>query len=272
MGGGGLGNQQSVDVVTVVDTNGIASIEFARPDRKNAFELNVLEDLSTALDACVADPDVKAIILAGRGAHFSSGASPALMAKLRDATPLEVQGSVYGIAQGAARRLYNCPKPTIALVSGAAVTLGCELALACDFRLIDETSFFQEAWIRLGLLPPLGGMFLLPRMVGVARASEMILQGRRVKAEEAERIGLAHELVPADQLRTRGLELAQDLGSIPPQAYRLAKQGFHRGLESTMETEWSANALAQAVLMSTEDFAEGVASVTERRAPGFVGR
>lgn len=272
MGGGALGNAESTDVVIVVDTHGIALIEFARPDRKNAFEESVLKELSAAIDAAVADPRVKAIMLAGRGQHFSSGASPALMAKLRDATPLEVQGNVYGIAQGAARRLYNCPKPTIALVSGAAVTLGCELALACDFRLIDETAFFQEAWIRLGLLPPLGGMFLLPRMVGVARASEMILQGRRVKAEEAERIGLAHELVPADRLRARGMELATELGSIPPQAYRLAKQGFHRGLESTMETEWSANALAQAVLMSTEDFAEGVSAVIERRTPSFAGK
>lgn len=272
MGGGDLANAQSTDVIMAIDKDGIALIELARPDRKNAFEVSVLEDLSAAIDAAVADPRAKAIILAARGPHFSSGASPELMAKLRDATPLEVQGNVYGTAQGAARRLYNCPKPTIALVSGAAVTLGCELALACDFRLIDETAFFQEAWIRLGLLPPLGGMFLLPRMVGVARASEMVLQGRRVKAEEAERIGLAHELLPADELRARGLELARDLGSIPPQAYRLAKQGFHRGLESTMETEWSANALAQAVLMSTEDFAEGVAAVTERRTPSFVGR
>lgn len=265
-------NAQSTDVIQVVDTHGIALIELARPDRKNAFEVSVLEDLSAAIDAAVSDARVKAIMLAGRGAHFSSGASPALMAQLRDATPLEVQGNVYDKAQGAARRLYNCPKPTIALVSGAAVTLGCELALACDFRIIDETAFFEEAWIRLGLLPPLGGMFLLPRMVGVARASEMILQGRRVKAGEAQRIGLAHELVPADQLRARGTELAIDLASIPPQAYRLAKQGFHRGLESTMEIEWSANALAQAVLMSTEDFAEGVAAVTERRTPSFAGR
>lgn len=265
-------NAQLKDIAVEYLDGGVALIEMARPDRNNAFDITTLNELSAAFDSMTADPTVKAIVLAGRGRHFSTGASPELMLHLRDAPPLTVQDNVYSSAQGVARRIYNCRKPTIAAVSGAAVTLGCEFAIACDFRIIDATAMFQEAWVRLGLLPPLGGLFLLPRMVGVARAAEMVLQGRKIRAEEAAKIGLANELVAADALRPRAFALAAELGALPPNGYRLAKAGFHRGLESTMEAEWSANAMAQAILMSSEDFAEGVASVHERRPAVYTGR
>ncbi|HUF99893.1 MAG TPA: enoyl-CoA hydratase/isomerase family protein [Ilumatobacter sp.] len=252
--------------------DGVALLEFSDPDSNNAFGLDTLGLLSTLLDQVTADDSVRAIVIAGQGKHFSRGASPELMGALRDASPVEVLANVYTVAQGAVRRIYTCGKPTVAAVSGAAVTIGCELALACDFRIIDETASFTESWIRLGLLPPLGGMFLLPRMVGMARASEMILQGRRIKADEASKIGLANELVSAEQLRGRALDLAAELAALPPQAYSLAKLSFHRALESTLENEWSANAMAQSILMSTEDFAEGISSLQDGRDPNYVGR
>ncbi len=262
----------SPKIVLHAPVDGVALIELSDPENNNAFEADTLNLLSRLMDEAVADSAVRAMVIAGQGKHFSRGASPNLMGVLRDASPIDVLGNVYSTAQGAMRRVYNCSKPTIAAVTGAAITIGCELAVACDFRIIDETASFTEAWIRLGLLPPLGGMFLLPRLVGTARASEMILQGRRIKAEEAVKIGLANELVPADRLRDRAMELARELAALPPQAYRIAKLSFHRALESTMENEWNANAMAQAILMSSEDFAEGVASVREGRTPHYIGR
>lgn len=251
---------------------GVAFIEIARGDFKNSIAPDTLENISAAFDLAVSDPDVRAIVLTGQGRHFCSGASPELMGYLRDASPLDVQNNVYGTAQALVRRIYHCPKPTIAAISGAAITLGCEFAVACDFRLIDETAYFQEAWIKLGLLPPLGGMFLLPWMVGVTLATEMILEGRKVMADEAIQIRLANRLVPKSELRHQAQNWAEELGALPPRAYQLAKQGLHRALESTMEKEWSTNSMAQAILMSSDDFAEGVASVIEKRTPRYKGR
>jgi len=228
-------------------------------------------EISRAVDDATANPAVQAILFTAEGRHFCSGASASLIDRLIEAPPLTVQDNVYATAQGMVRRIYNCPKPTVAAVSGAAVTLGCELAIACDFRVVDETAFFQEAWFNLGLLPPLGGMFLLPRIVGAGRAAEMVLLGRKVQAEEALGIGLANEMVPSAKLVERASSLATLLGQKPPQAYRLAKSGLHRGFESTMEAEWSANSMAQALLMSSEDFVEGVNAARERRQAVFRG-
>jgi 2-(1,2-epoxy-1,2-dihydrophenyl)acetyl-CoA isomerase len=121
-------------------------------------------------------------------------------------------------------------------------------------------------------MPPLGGLFLLPRLVGMGRAMEICLQGRPVLAEEAARIGLVSELVAADALAEAGMAKARELAALPPTAYASAKQAMQRGLESTMEAEWQANVATQAVLLASEDFREGLAAVTEKRAPRFTGR
>jgi enoyl-CoA hydratase/carnithine racemase len=178
---------------------------------------------------------------------------------------------VYTHFQGAARRLYRCPKPTIAVVQGAAVTVGCELALACDFRVLAENATLQESWVRLGLMPPLGGLFLLPRMVGVGRAMQMVLRGLPMRAEEAERLGLATEVAPVEHVAERGRVLADELAAMAPLAYAAVKEALQRGLESSMDAEWSANVSRQAVLLKTEDFREGLAAVKGRRPPVFKG-
>lgn len=255
-----------------VAADGVATVTFARPEQQNRFDVTDLEALLAALERLEADAAVRALVLTGGGKHFSAGASTATLDGLRSARPLEIHGTVYARAQGVARAIYRSSKPVIAAVSGAAITLGCEFALACDFRLVDETAFFQEAWIKLGLLPPLGGMYLLPRMIGVTRAAEMVLQGREVKAEEAVTIGLANRIVARDALLREAQAMAAELGALSPVAYRFAKTAFHRAVESTIETEWSANAMAQAMLISSEDFSEAMQSLKERRKPSFNGR
>lgn len=262
----------AADVLVERLDNGIGRILIDRPHRNNAFRLETLEQVSSAVDELAEDADVKAIVLAGKGPNFSAGADFDFLATLRTKSPLEIQDTVYSRAQGAARRLYHCRKPTVAAVAGAAITLGCELALACDFRIVDEQAYFQEAWVRVGLLPPLGGLFLLPRIIGMGRAAEMVLQGRKVKAEEALRLGLATEVTAADALLDRASALAGELGALPPNAYRLAKVGFHRGLESTIDHEWIANAMAQPLLIASEDFGEGVEAIKARRMPIYSGR
>lgn len=246
-------------------------IRIYRPERRNAVRPRTLMEICTALDELTADGSVRAIVLTSEGKHFSAGAEFSFLEDLQTTPAPQIKSQIYTHFQGAARRLYHCRKPTLALVNGAAVTVGCELALACDVRLVTPTAQFQESWVRLGLLPPLGGLFLLPRLIGLGRASEMCLSGRAVGAEEAVRIGLAAELVQAEELEARGEALARELAALPPLAYAAAKEGLHRGLESSMENEWMANVSAQSVLLGTQDFVEGVAAVKEKRPPRFAG-
>lgn len=252
--------------------DGIGTLTFNRPERGNTSRPQTLAEVCQAMDALAADAAVKAIVIRAKGKHFSAGADFSFLEDLTQMSAVDIKSQIYAHFQGAARRIYHCPKPTVALVQGAAVTVGCELALACDFRIAAEGAFFQESWIKLGLMPPLGGLFLLPRLVGLGRASQMVLRAQAVKADEAERIGLVSEVVAADALAARGQELAAELAAIAPQAYASIKVALHRGLETTMDAEWTSNVLNQSILLGTEDFREGLAAVKGKRAPSFSGR
>src|SRR3546814_2268403 len=126
---------------------------------------------------------------------------------------------------------------------------------------------FQESWIRLGIMPPLGGTFLLPRIVGLGRAMEMCLRGRQVRADEALAIGLVSEVAARDELASRGMDFARELAASAPLAYATVKQSLQRALESGMDAEWQANLANQALLLGSEDHREGLAAVTEKRSP-----
>ena len=259
------------DIKVEVD-NGVAWILFNRPAVNNAVRGETMRQLCEELDNCIGDADVKAIVLGSVGNHFVAGAEFSFLEQLAAMNTTQVQNEVYTVFQGAARRLYGCPKPTVAAISGAAITVGCELAIACDFRIVTPKALFQESWIKLGLIPPLGGMKLLPPLVGLSKATAMILRGVPVRGEEAFKIGLANELVEPKDLRDAAQQYALFLAETAPDAYRAAKAGLHRALESTMEHEWQANALAQSILIGTADFREGLDVVKSKRTPRFGGR
>ncbi|MDB5471530.1 MAG: Enoyl-CoA hydratase [Caulobacter sp.] len=259
--------------LTVEIRQSVGWIIIDRGDGRNALRPGSLKEICIAMDRLTGDDAVRAIVLSGAGKHFSAGADFAFLQDLAVMPGMAIKSQIYEVFQGAARRLYHCPKPTVAAINGAAVTVGCELSLACDFRLVSPTAVFQESWIRLGLMPPLGGLYLLPRMVGLSLASEMALRGRAVNAEEAVRIGLASEQADdAADLAARAQALALELAGLPPLAYRSVKEAMHRGLDASMEGEWSANVLNQSLLLGTDDFKEGLAAVMERRPGQFTGR
>jgi enoyl-CoA hydratase/carnithine racemase len=244
----------SADEVEVIILDGIGWVAFNRPHASNAVRPETLRQLCMALDTLSADDSVRAIVLTGNGRHFAAGADFAWLEELLETKAEEIRDSLYQWFVGAARRLWRCPKPTIAAVNGAAVTVGCELSLVCDVRLASESTVFHESWLKLGLLPPLGGAVLLPRLIGLGRASEMILDARPVRGAEAVQIGLASELVDPDQLRLRATERAQALLQFPARSYRLAKEALRRPLDADMEREWQANVMAQSLLLSTDEF------------------
>jgi enoyl-CoA hydratase/carnithine racemase len=259
--------------VKIEVADGVGTLTMDRGDGRNALRPDSLREICEAIDRLTNDADVRVIVLAGAGKHFSAGADFAFLQKLTTMPAVEIRDQIYSAFQGAARRIWNCPKPTLAAINGAAITVGCELALACDFRIVAPDAIFQESWIKLGILPPLGGMLLLPHLIGLGRANEMILTGRAVAADEAVAIGLASRKVDSvDALMPAALSYAAELATLPSLAFRAAKEGVHRGLESSMAKEWETNLLAQSMLLGTEDFREGLAAVTARRTAEFVGR
>lgn len=256
--------------VTVGDR--VGTIEIDRGDGRNAMRPETLNEIIRAVERLERDDAVRVILLTAAGKHFSAGADFAFLETLTASTAVEIRDRVYSSFQGAARALWYCAKPTLAAINGAAVTVGCELALACDFRIVGPSARFQETWIKLGILPPLGGLFLLPRLVGLGRAAEMVLTARPVDADEAVRIGLASRRSESgDTLRAEATAFALELSAAPPLAYRSIKEGLHRGLESTMENEWATNVLAQSLLLGSADFREGLTAVKAGRAAAFLG-
>jgi enoyl-CoA hydratase/carnithine racemase len=249
-------------------TGKIGWIAFNRPHVSNAVTPSTMEQLCHAVDSCCENTKVKAIIICGTGDHFAAGADFAFLDELTRTKSDDTQDTLYKWFVGATRRIWRCHKPTIAAVNGAAVTVGCEIALACDIRIVSETAVFHESWLRLGLLPPLGGSVLLPRIVGLGRAGQMILQAKAINAQEAFEIGLASEVVAGAQLRAAAERHALSMAEYSPSAFRLAKESLHRPIEADMEREWQANVMAQSLLIGSEEFRSRVAKLRQPKAQG----
>ena len=243
-----------MDISSDINAEGVGRISFARPEVSNAVRPETMRALCETIDAFTADPQVRAIILTGVGRNFAAGADFEWLGTLLRAGPEEVSKNLYAWFRGAAERIWKCPKPTVAAVNGAAITVGCELALVCDARVATPRSRFGETWFNVGLMPPLGGTLLLPRFVGLTWAKRMILEAEIVDGAKALEIGLVDELVDEDLLLARAEERALAMAGAPPAAFAAAKAAIHRGIESTMEQEWARNIPTQAELIASEAF------------------
>jgi enoyl-CoA hydratase/carnithine racemase len=253
--------------VKIEKVAGIGWVVLARPAVRNAARPQMMQEVCEALDALIADTTVRGIGITGEGPHFLAGGDFEFLDEIAGGSSMEAYASIYAYFQGVTRRLFRCPKPTAAAISGGAITVGCEIALACDLRIADDTAFFEESWLHMGLIPPLGGALLLPRYVGLTKAKEMVLEAKRMRADEALQSGLVNELVPVGQVRDAAQKRLEAMSAFPATAFRLAKEALHRGLESSMESEWQANVMAQGILLGSEEFRQRV----EQRRPGKRG-
>jgi enoyl-CoA hydratase/carnithine racemase len=253
------------------DTGGVRVLTLDRPETLNALTLEGMRELGERVEAAAADPAVRALVLTGAGKAFSAGGDAQFLLGIPAMTDAELRTVVYGTFQRPVRAIRAMPKPVVAAVNGPAVGAGCELAVASDFRIASEHARFGEVWIRLGCVPALGGMYLLPRIVGLARATEMVLTGDLVDAAEAHRIGLVTRVVPAGELLDAALGLARSLAQGPAKALAAAKAAINRGLASDFWSELDATVADQLGCFRTRDFAEGVRALADRRPPRFTG-
>jgi 2-(1,2-epoxy-1,2-dihydrophenyl)acetyl-CoA isomerase len=213
--------------------NAVATITLTRPDKLNAFTGTMREDLLEALRACERDETVRAVVLTGAGRAFCAGGDVEYMAKLQETNDLDSFRKLLDAGRDIVTQIASMPKPVIAAVNGVAAGAGCNLALACDFRIASDAAKLSESFVKIGLHPDWGGTWLLPRLVGRSRAFELLASGRMVDATEALAIGMVDRVVPAAEFATESEKLAQSFAASSP----LAVSGIKRALAQTERNE-----------------------------------
>ena len=247
----------------------VAFLRLNCPGTKNALDAELAGALARALENAALDPAVRAIVLAGEGGTFCSGAD--LKQALYDLDRGIAIGSQLATFQASIRSIASAGKPVIAAVDGAAVGFGADLALACDLRLLSARAYLQEKFVGIGLMPDGGGTFHLTRLIGTGRALELLLLGEKIEAPQALEWGLANRVLPPELLIPEALALARRLAEGPPLALAEIKAAARAALSGTLEQALSREAQGQSRLLRSADFREGVAAWVERRKPDFHG-
>lgn len=250
-----------------IDEQGIAVFTANRPEKMNALNDRSWAEINEFFTWADKADEVKVIIVTGAGDKaFIAGAD---LNSLKSKKSTDCLG---GAGQKALDLIQRCSKPVIAAVNGYAFGGGCETAIACDFRIVSENAVFALPETGLGILPGAGGTQRLSRLIGLGRAQDMILLGRRVGGPEAVQIGLATKCVPQGQLMTEAKKTAEKLLVKGPVAIRIAKRVVQASMSSSQDIGELLEMLALSTLCSTEDKAEGVSSFLEKRAPEYNGR
>ena len=265
-------------VLHAVDERGIATITLNRPDVKNAISPDQRDRVIALLGEASADLGIRAVVLTHTGDAFCTGADLRASrppAPRPDDAPKRGVGEVAKMIRDGAQQLVgavlDCEKPVVAAVGGTAAGIGAHLALACDLVVATESSRFIEVFVRRGLVPDGGGAYLLPRMVGMRRAKELLFFGDDLSAAEAAELGLINKVVADDGLAEGVAAWTDRLAVAPTRSLALTKWLVNTSLESDRATAFHNEAVAQELNMSTVDANEGVAAFVERRSPTYRG-
>ncbi len=252
----------------------VCTITLNRPERLNALAGEMRTHLLELLVAAERDPEVRVVVLTGAGRAFCAGGDVKAMndrlaagMHMRAAPPPPTLPD-WALVVLQMRRM---PKPVIASLNGVAAGGGANMALACDMRIASERAWFTQSFVRRGLHPDWGGSYFLPRLVGTARACELIWSGDRVDAPQALALGLVNKVVPHDARAEETRAFAAKFAQGPPAAIGLAKRGLYASLERDLKTSLEYESLAQHVTRATADHAEGVRAFVEKRPPRFSG-
>ena len=249
----------------------IATIRLNRPEKLNAFGGPMREEILEALDAIAADDRIRVVVVTGEGRGFSAGGDIHHLKYLRENNDEQGFRAILAKGQRITRTMRSLPKPVIAAVNGPCAGAGFSFALGCDIRIASSAATFGASFALIGLHPDWGGSWFLPKLVGAAKACEMLFTGKMVSAEEAETIGLVNRVVPHDQLMPAVTELAGAMSRNAPTVLRLAKESIYRSLTSDLETAFARETEVQTECFHSEDFLEGVTAFTEKRKPLFKG-
>ena len=257
------------EIVLTEDRDAVRHVILNRPEKRNAFNQELVIATGEALRAAADDPSVHCVVLRGEGAMFSSGMDLNSLANLAE------QPEMLRPFRRACLEAWNLaeemPKPVICQIHGACIGGAMELALACDMRVIAADALIGMPETRVGLIPDVGGSSRLPQVVGLGRAKELIMTGKLIDGTEAERIGLANRVAPAEELEAATQALVDELLACAPVAVGLAKRVMDASARPALATTLELEVAMQERCARSADYAEGAAAFREKRAPQFTG-
>ena len=264
---GGMSESSAPDLL-VKDQGAVRLIRLQRPGAKNAITVETVDSLIAAFHAAGAERSVRVVVLSGVPGAFCSGADLRWLAK-----SIEGGGEVEPVLarfQALTLAIVELSKPVVAAVTGPAVGFGADMALACDFRVFAESAYLQEKFVAVGLMPDGGGTYFLTRLLGVARATEMLMLGTRIDAAQAVSLGLASSMTVDADTEPAALALATTLSHGPPLSLARIKHAVHGSAED-LKAALAREAEGQLALLASADGKEGVRAFLERRSPNFRG-
>jgi len=263
--------QREFRTVLLSQEENIVTITLNRPEVLNSMSPALMKDLIKATGIVAKDENIRAVIINGAGRAFCAGGDVQDIARMSKMNPLDYREYIDEFFESI-RRIVWMEKPVIAAIKGFAVGGGLDLAMACDIRIAARGTKMGSAFIRMGLLPELGGIYFLPRLAGVGMAKLLAFTGDLITAEEAERVGLVEKVVPEEELDKAARDLAEKLAKGPTKAIAMTKIAINRSLNMDLESStdycWRLNPL----LLRTEDLHEAFTAFLEKRAPIFRGK
>ena len=256
--------------IVVEKKENIAKLTLNRPEAMNALDGETYDELWLATEDVRTDNEIRVVIISGTGRAFCAGLDLKYAGTLTKLSLPEFREKLRKIQE--TFRLERLEKPVIAAINGFALGNGCDLTLACDFRIASEGARFGMTYTQLGIIPDVGGACRLTRLVGVSKAKELIFTGDMIDAKEAQRIGMVDKVVPAENLDSTALDLAKKLAKGAPLAIGLSKKALNAALDTDLKTALEFDLDAQSACLQSEDAREGMTARAEKREPVFKGK
>ncbi len=250
----------------------VLTLRLNRPERLNALNVELGEAILAALRRVAGDESVRCVVLTGAGRGFCAGGDLALLRDVRSRNAMHELEALLRAGKDIVLTMATMPKPVLAAVNGPAAGGGMNLALACDLRIASEMASFGEAFAQVGLFPDFGGMYFLPRLVGIARAAELFYTGEMISAAEAARMGIVNHVVSPEKFEAETRALAERLAAAPPLAMRAVKHVLVGSQRAELEAVLDEEIRRQAVCFASEDCAEALDAFFAKRKPQYRGR
>jgi 2-(1,2-epoxy-1,2-dihydrophenyl)acetyl-CoA isomerase len=259
------------DFILTELTGSVMKITLNRPDVLNSFNAQMTRELRTALESARAEKSVRAVVLTGAGRAFCAGQDLSEVPATTEGTAFDLGVAVQGTYNPLIRTIRKLELPVVCAVNGVAAGAGANVALACDIVLAAQNASFVQAFSRIGLIPDSGGTFFLPRLIGLPRATALMMTAEKVSAERAYDMGMIYRVCPVDELQVAAIALATELAAMPTRGLGLTKRALNAALGNDLDAQLDLEASLQGEAGRTHDFVEGVRAFLEKRKPEFTG-
>lgn len=259
------------EFIVVEIAAGVMTITLNRPAVLNSFNAQMARELRAALEDARADKTVRAVMLTGAGRAFCAGQDLSDVPVTTGGEALDLSATVRATYNPVIKAIRKLELPVVCAVNGVAAGAGANLAIACDIVLAAENASFIQSFAKVGLIPDSGGTFFLPRIVGLPRATALMMTADKIDARRAYEMGMVYRICPADTLQQEAMKLATELAAMPTRGLGLTKRALNASLSNDLEAQLDLEADLQGKAGSTHDFVEGVKSFLEKRKPNFTG-